>query len=151
MMMKSNFIANYMKSNLFHRRILKFSMVGAIGVMVNTCTLYVLTDFFQILYMISSIFAIEISILSNFFLNNIWTWKDRKKKSLPQRIFQYHISVGIVAILANWLLLILLTELLGLYYLFSNLVGIGVGTLANFVINDLWTFRQQEFVKDIAP
>lgn len=106
--------------------------------------LYLLTEFFNVLYMISSIFAIEISIISNFLLNDIWTWGERKKKRYYRRFFQYHISAGITAFLANWLLLIFLTEVIGIYYLISNLIGIGVGMLSNFVLNDLWTFRQSE-------
>ncbi len=84
--------------------------------------------------------AIEISIISNFFLNDVWTWKDREKKKFHDRFIQYHISVGITAVVANWLLLVILTEVFHIYYLLSNLIGIAAGTLANFILNDLWTF-----------
>jgi len=140
-----NSIINYIKSNIFHPRIIKFSIVGGSGVLVNMGVLYLLTEYLHFLYWISSIFAIEISIIFNFLLNNIWTWRDRKKKSFTSRIIQYHISVGMTAIIANWLMLILLTEMFGLYYMISNLIGIVIGTIANYIVNDLWTFKQQKF------
>jgi dolichol-phosphate mannosyltransferase len=145
--MRHRSIISYITSSLLHPRILKFSVVGAAGVLINMGLLYLLTEFFHIVYIISSIFAIELSIICNFLLNDIWTWSERKKKRFSRRFIQYHISAGITAFLANWLLLIFLTEVVGIYYLISNLSGIGVGMLSNFILNDLWTFRQADQTK----
>lgn len=137
-------IMNYLKTNLLNTRILKFSVVGVSGVLVNMGILFILTEYFHILYLISSIIAIEMSIISNFLLNDIWTWRDRTKKKFIYRFVQYHISVGITAVLVNWGILFILTEVFDVYYLISNLIGIGVGTLSNYIINDLWTFRTKK-------
>jgi len=51
--------------------------------------------------MISAIAAIEISIISNFVFNNIWTWKERKGKKLSEKLIKYHISTGLTATLGN--------------------------------------------------
>lgn len=142
--MKNHSVLNYIRNNLFHTRVIKFSIVGGIGVLVNMSVLYILTEYFHVVYLISSLFAIELSIITNFLLNDYWTWGERKKKKLYQRLIQYHITAGITAFLANWLLLIFLTEVLDIYYLISNLIGIGVGMLSNFILNDIWTFHQNE-------
>jgi dolichol-phosphate mannosyltransferase len=55
---------------------------------------------------------------------------------------RYHIGAGATAFLGNYLILVALTELVGMHYMISNLIGIAVGTLANYVINDLWTFKK---------
>jgi dolichol-phosphate mannosyltransferase len=138
---EKNRVNRYLRNNLFTKRILKFSTVGFSGLLVNMGLLYILSDYFHIYYVISSIAAIETSIISNFFLNDLWTWSDREKKSFFRRLTQYHISVGMTAILVNWLLLIFFTEVLGIYYLISNMIGIAAGTLLNFIINDIWTFK----------
>jgi dolichol-phosphate mannosyltransferase len=142
--MKPNPVVTYIKQNLLHPRIIKFSVVGGVGVLVNMGILYLLTELFHIKYFLSSIFAIELSIISNFLLNDFWTWRERIKKKFYRRLIQYHITAGITAFLANWLLLIFLTEVIGIYYMISNLIGIGVGMLSNFILNDLWTFRQSD-------
>lgn len=134
----------YIKENILNYRILKFAIVGGSGVVVNMGVLYLLTHYAKINYKISSVFAIELSIITNFLLNNYWTWKQQQEKNFWLKMMQYHISVGITAILANWLLLVFLTEVVGIYYLLSNLIGIAVGMLLNFVVNDLWTFRVKE-------
>jgi len=135
-------ILSYWRQHVFQLRFLKFILVGATGVGVNMGILYTLTEGLHLHYAISSLFAIELSILSNFTLNDRWTWRDRQKKHYLMRLFQYHLSVGITAIAVNWGLLIVLTEFVGLYYLVSNLLGIAAGTLLNYTLNDLWTFRK---------
>ena len=59
-----------------------------------------------------------------------------------QRFIRFCI-VGFTGILVNQGLLWLLTEVLGLYYLYSSLVSIEASILSNFVFNDLWTFRDK--------
>ncbi len=140
---KLSILVDYFRNNIFNSRILKFAVVGFSGVGVNMGLLYLLTEYIKIMYPISSIIAIEMSIISNFILNDLWTWRDRIKKKLFYRFSQYHISVGLTAILANWIILVLLTEIFNIYYLISNLIGISIGTLSNYIINDLWTFRKK--------
>ncbi len=140
----SDRVASYVRKNLFHPRLLKFGVVGATGIAVNMGALYLLTDFGKIPYFLASLIAIELSILSNFSINLGWTWKDRMEAgTVWSKLVRYHIGVGITALLGNYLILIAMTEWLGVYYLISNLVGIGVGTLANYIVNDLWTFRNR--------
>ena len=61
-------------------RFLRFGLVGASGVVVNMAALIFLTEKLKINYAVSSLAAIELSILSNFALNNAWTWADRRTK-----------------------------------------------------------------------
>jgi dolichol-phosphate mannosyltransferase len=134
---------SYIKTGLLTSRFIKFGIVGASGVVVNMGGLYIFKEYAGIPYFVASLIAIELSILSNFTINLLWTWKDRAGQgSLWTKILRYHIGAGATAFLCNYLILIALTEILGMHYMVSNLIGIAVGTLANYVINDLWTFRK---------
>ncbi len=133
----------YLTQNMLTPRLLKFGTVGASGVLVNMGCLYLLTEFGGVPYFLASIVAIELSILSNFTINHLWTWRDRRDTgTLGGKIVRYHVAVGVTAFVGNYLILVTLTELAGVHYLISNLAGIAVGTVANYVINDLWTFRK---------
>src|SRR5947208_3313509 len=125
------------------RRLGRFCVVGASGVAVNMAVLIVLTEILGIPYAVSSLLAIESSILSNFALNNAWTWADRKSTPLVQRIMKYHAVAGVTAMAANWGLLVILTRLFGIDYRVSNLIGIGAGVILNFSLNHVWTFGNQ--------
>ncbi len=105
--------------------------------------LYILSEFVGLPYFISSLAAIELSIISNFIFNLQWTWSDRSSE-LPvwRKLIRYHLGVAGTAYLCNYLILVGLTEWLGIQYLISNLAGIGAGTIANYLISDRWTFKK---------
>lgn len=137
-------LLSYAKGSLLSARLLKFGIVGATGVVVNMGLLFLLTVWGGLPYTLASLLAIESSILSNFLINLVWTWGDRRDRgAFWSQIFRYHVGSGATAFLGNYLVLIGLTELFHIHYLVSNLVGIGVGTLFNFIISDLWTFRKR--------
>lgn len=136
-------------NNILSSRLLKFCIVGASGTIVNMGVLFLLSEYVRIQYFLSSLVAIELSILSNFYLNLLWTWGDRVgETSTWEKLFRYHMGVAGTAFLCNYLILLALTEWFGMYYLISNIIGIAVGTISNFLINDRWTFRQSVLSED---
>ena len=116
----------------------KFSLVGISGIFVNQGLLTVFVSVFSWDVSLAGIVAIELSILSNFFLNNFWTWKDKRESSFFSRLWRYH-AVTLISGGLNYLILIGLTYF-GLYYFYANLIGIGAGTIVNFIFNHYWTF-----------
>jgi len=120
---------------------LKFCVVGLTGVLVNMGLLWALTKFIGFDYRISAIFAIEISILSNFTLNEIWTFRKRPKAgSLAGRIVNFNIAC-IIGAAINFVVLVLLTEIFHLHYLLSNLFGIACATLWNYFMSATWVWK----------
>jgi len=121
--------------------LIKFGIVGGSGVVVNMGLLFVLTRFLSVRLEIASAIAIEASILSNFFLNNLWTFKKRNTH-VPfwSRLFRYHLVTGLAGIV-NYLILLLLVKTLGWHDMLSNLIGIAIGTIINYSLNSLWTWR----------
>lgn len=49
--------------------------------------------------------------------------------------------VGLSGTLLSLIILYLLTDFVGLYYLISNGIALEVGCVNNFICNDLWTYR----------
>jgi len=130
-------------NNINYFRLLKFAIVGGSGVVVNMFFLWLLTDIFDLYYLISSILAIEISIVNNFTWNYLWTWQDRKEggaKELFVRMVKYHVSVMFAA-LGNWMLLGIFKEAFGLHYLLANGIGIAGGFILNYTLSDRWVYR----------
>ncbi len=128
------------------QRFVKFGLVGTWGFLVNMFFLWFLTEKVGVYYLFSSIVAIEISLLNNYVLNDLWTWHDRGKegkKEYFKRMLQYHVSAS-AATMTNLVVLWILTELFDIYYLASNIFGILCGTLLNFFINDRWTFKHKK-------
>lgn len=123
---------------------LKFAIVGGSGVVINMGCFFLLTRYAGLKIEYASPIAIEVSILTNFFLNNIWTFRRRNTKiGLASRILRYHLVTGIAG-LVNYGILLLLAKVFGIHDLMANLIGIIVGTFINFFLNSLWTWRIHE-------
>lgn len=113
-------------------RVVMFMTVGITGVVVNVGTLYLLTEYANLWYMWSACIGVELSILTNFILNDRITFWDLPSKLHPlQRLALYHfVCVG--GIIITILTMTILVESLHLWYIYGSIIGIGLAFLWNF-------------------
>lgn len=123
-------------------RFLKFCVVGLTGVFVNMGILYLLTEFVGIYYLVSGLLAVESAIVSNFVLNELWTFRDRGGGTKLHRFGKFNL-VAAGGLVINLAVLFIFTEFAGLYYLLSNLLGIFTAAIFNFSMNTLHTWREK--------
>ncbi len=124
-------------------RFLKFCMVGASGVLVNEGLLWILKEFVTLPLALCSAISIETSIMSNFLLNDFITFSDRRVTGTGfflRRLGKFY-AVSQIGLVINMGVLLLLTNVFGLHYLLSNLVGIGSAMIWNYLANLGWTWR----------
>jgi len=103
------------------------------------------TEFIGLFYLYSSVIAIETSVISNFILNDIWTFNDRRKngkRNFIKRFFNWHLARGLT-LLINLFILWSLTNL-GLHYLLSNLVGIVIVIALGYFWSLNWVWKKLE-------
>jgi dolichol-phosphate mannosyltransferase len=127
-------------------RFWKFALVGASGVLVNMVTLIVLAEYFHAHKVIAWMFAVGLSILSNFLLNNAFTWRDIRHSSrihfFLRGVLAYPVAVmGIGANFAVWYPLVKYVSDDFPYYALFNLLGIAAGTSVNFILSSQLVFR----------
>ncbi len=123
-----------------NKRILKFGIIGLSGVGVNSGLLWLLATYSALPFYLCSFIAIETSIITNFLLNDIWTWSDRRRGHKLVRLLKYNLSTAFSSIFVNITVLLFLKEWVGMPYMLANLAGIGCGMLFNFYINHFWTY-----------
>lgn len=114
-------------------RLVKFTIVGTSGVLVNEGALYVLVRFFSWDKVLANVLATELAILNNFIWNDLWTFRDLRSKSLLRRFLSFHVA----AFLGAAVQLLVYTTMLywGVYYLVANLIGIGFSVIVRFLFN----------------
>jgi len=135
----------------------KFAIVGGSGVVVNMAGLWLGKNFiFTAMPLAQAVawagaLAIAVSIITNFALNDLWTWGDREKLGFFHfiRRFSKYVMVASFSGIVQWLILQGLVHL-GFYYLLANFVGIGVGVVINYCANNWWTFRAISHEEDFA-
>jgi dolichol-phosphate mannosyltransferase len=118
----------------------KFCIVGLVGVAVNLGVLYFLTNA-GLYYMISGAIALELSVLSNFFLNRTWTFKkEAKDTKIGTSIIKDH-ATRFAGVIINYACLFIFTEILNTFYITSMAIGIVIATIWNFTGNTLWVWK----------
>src|SRR3712207_6300005 len=127
-------------------RFWKFALVGASGVLVNNLTLITLAEYFHANKVIAWMFAVGLSILSNFLLNNAFTWRDVRHSSRIHFLLRGALAypVAIMGIGANFAVYYPLLKYVSdafPYYVFFNLLGIAAGTSVNFLLSSRLVFR----------
>jgi dolichol-phosphate mannosyltransferase len=123
------------------RQFIKFLIVGGLGTIITIVLLYIFTEFVGIYYIISSIFAFIIAMTHNFILNKIWTFKEKISLEFWNKYLKF-VLVSISAFAVNISFLYIFTELIGIYYLLSQVLAIGVAFIINFSGSKLWAFKK---------
>jgi putative flippase GtrA len=123
------------------RRFSKFSLVGASGSAMNFALFWLLTERLGVHYLAASTIAFELSMLSNYLLNNNWTFADRKPSVFSARgLISYQI-VSLGSLATNLIVVHVLVDLGDFRPVVANVFAIGSGAAWNFCANVMWTWR----------
>lgn len=114
---------------------LKFCIVGSIGVLINTAILVLLYDYVHLPLIAASIGAISTAMLSNFLMNDRWTFKERSGNVIKgdHRVAVF-VAICSVGMLINIIVLNALVYI-GIWFVAANLVGIASATGWNYLSN----------------
>ncbi len=135
-------------------------MVGGIGTFVNEGVFVLTAHDMPIFFSLG--LAIELSIIFNFILNDIWTFKDRRVGSFIKRLLKFHVSSasgGIVQYITVILLLVAFlhfsnipeilffpyTKAQSLSLVIINFIGIVSGFAVRFItsLKYVWGMRNE--------
>ena len=120
---------------------MRYSLVGVSGVFVNLGLYLLLTRYFEISELVAPLIAIESALISNFILNNFWTFGKRTTQSrIRVKFVKFHLVSGVSALI-NYSAFLTLFFVFGLYDILANLIGIGLAAILNYLINSNWTWK----------
>jgi putative flippase GtrA len=119
-------------------QLFKFCVVGAVGYAIN---LAVYDAFLRsgAHYLVAATCSFLVAVTSNYTLNRIWTFRDRRRGVAAQGLRFFVVSLGSLG--ANLLVLNLLISL-GAGKLGGQAIAIVLVTPLNFIGNKLWSFRR---------
>lgn len=121
---------------------IKYSLVGFSGVIVNLGLYTFLTRIYNFSELIAPIISIETALISNFILNNFWTFERRSTQSrIRVKFLKFHLVSGLAAVI-NYVVFLSLFVTFGVHDIFANLIGIVFAAIANYLINSNWTWKE---------
>ena len=144
-------LASLMRHTGEMARFVKFALVGASGVGVNEGMYLLMTrvaGLVDSLDVLAVAIGIEISIITNFILNNYFTFSDRRRRGV-KAFFSHLLRFNTVSLAGAGIQLgtfFILTRFIGFeepYDILANLIGIAVAMMWNFLANNWWTWKPQ--------
>jgi putative flippase GtrA len=122
------------------RKLFRYGVVGAVGTPAHYLTLILLVEIGGIGPTFATIAGSAVGALVNYLLNRRYTFKSAKAHSdAGPKFFIIALGTGIL----NAVLVYLGAGLLGMHYLLVQIVATLIVFLSNFVLNNAWTFREE--------
>jgi putative flippase GtrA len=120
----------------------RFGLVGLTGLAVNTLALAAFAEGVGLHYLVAAALASQVSTLWNFALTDLWVFRGRRLgRSRLGRLALFALMNN-AALLLRSPILVLLTSVLGVHYLLSNLISLGLLTLVRYGVADVWIWAR---------
>jgi putative flippase GtrA len=119
--------------------IAKFIVVGGSGAILNSAVLYALYRWLDMPLVAASALAVEVAVVSNYLLNDRWTFVARTPSLRRFAKFNASSLCGLaVNVLSVWFL-----TRMGLHFLVANLAGIAAAFAVNFTLSATWVWGRR--------
>jgi putative flippase GtrA len=118
-------------------QLFRYTFVGGFAFLIDFSTLYILTEYFNIYYLLSAGIAFILGLITNYFLSVKWVFNARTMKNRYIEFLLFTL-IGLIGLGLNELFLWILTDILLIYYLLSKII--------TTVIVYLWNFFARKFI-----
>ena len=109
------------------------ALVGSFAFVLELGLMYLLTECAHVYYLWSSVFSSLCAGGINYLLSTIWVFNQSKVKNKPLEFILFT-AIGALGLLLNVFFLWILTDCMGIYYMFSKVIAmILVFTLIFFI------------------
>lgn len=109
------------KTNNTLLQLFRYTFVGGFAFLADFGTLFFLTEFCHIHYLISAGIAFIVGLIVNYFLSIKWVFNGRAIESRLMEFFIFTL-IGLIGLGLNELIIWFLTDILSIYYLLSKII-----------------------------
>jgi dolichol-phosphate mannosyltransferase len=125
-------------------QLVRFLMIGGLGILVNLAVLWALVNFGSMNYLPAAVLSFIAAVTFNFAGNRLFAFRAQGSLSGQYAKF-FTVSVGSLVI--NLGALFMLVDIGHLWYMAGQVIAILVATSCNFAGNKAWTFRATAAVR----
>ena len=133
----------YNKTNNILIQLIRYTCVGGFAFLIDFGTLYFLTEYFHIYYLISACISFILGLIVNYYLSVRWVFNNRVFDNHIKEFLMFSL-IGLIGLGLNEFFLWLFTDILLIYYLFSKILTTSLVYFWNFFIRKLLLFNKQK-------
>ena len=133
------------KTNNVLIQLFRYLWVGGVAFVADYGSLFLLTDYAQLSYLISAAIAFVIGLTINYLLSIAWVFTDSRLNNKMAE-FMVFASIGFVGLLLNEVIMFFCCEVLNIHYMISKLCSTGIVFFWNFFGRKLILFSKTKIL-----
>jgi dolichol-phosphate mannosyltransferase len=122
-------------------RFVRFGLIGTSGLFVNMFLVAMLTEAFGIFYLLSAVLATQGSTLWNYALTEHWVFTNENRRYGKAHRAAMYFAMNNAALLLRVPMMFLLTSILGIQYMLSNLISLIALMVLRYATADRFIWR----------
>lgn len=127
------------ETNKINVQLVRYIFVGGIAFIIDFMSLFVLTEYLDIYYLVSAAIAFTLGLLFNYIMSINWVFNKRKYKNIHFEFGMFAV-IGIVGLGLNELFIWFFTQDLQIYYLISKILAAIIILFWNFFARKITLF-----------
>ncbi|MCX6252920.1 MAG: GtrA family protein [Bacteroidia bacterium] len=122
-------------------QLFRYTFVGGFAFLIDFGTLFFLTEFFHINYLVSAGIAFIFGLTINYFLSVKWVFSSRAMENRWWEFLLFTL-IGLVGLVLNEFFLWILTDIMLIYYLLSKIITTIIVYFWNFFARKVILFNK---------
>lgn len=128
-------------TNKLLQQIIRFGFVGGTAFILDAGTLFILTNFLGIHYLVSGMISFTISVVYNYILSVKWVFDGNEKGNKIQELGIF-IGLSVVGLALNQFIMWVFVDKLNIYYMFAKVVSTALVMIYNFITRKIFIERK---------
>jgi putative flippase GtrA len=128
------------KTNNTLLQLFRYTFVGGFAFIIDFLTLFILTEYFHIHYLVSVGIAFIFGSIINYLLSMLWVFNSRYENRMLE--FLLFTLIGFICLALSEFFIWILTDILLIYYLFSKIITSFIIYFLNFFTLKILLFNK---------
>ena len=128
------------------KQLFKFGIVGIICFLIDYALLYVLTEYVNIHYLVSSIISFSISTIVNYILSIRWVFDVNKESNKKVQFILFWV-LSIIGLILNAIIMWIGVEKVHINYLIVKIIATAIVMCFNFITRKIFLERNTKLMK----
>ncbi|HBV33064.1 TPA: hypothetical protein DEB72_00835 [Patescibacteria group bacterium] len=135
--MKINF--SHIITHILRWQFVRFSISGAVATALDVSVLYLLTEWGQVWYLFSAGISFVLGSFTHYLISHLWVFKSPAENKARKFLSFFIIHASNLGF--SLILLYVLVEYAGLWYILAKLLTVAVTVMINFTLQKKITFK----------
>ena len=130
------------KTNNTLLQLFRYTFVGGFAFLIDFGALFILTEYFNMHYLVSAGIAFILGLIVNYFLSVTWVFNSRVIENRWLEFLLFSL-IGLIGLGLNELFIWILTDILVIYYLLSKVITAFIVYFWNFIARKTMLFNKR--------